>query len=277
MTHDVEGGRLLLVPTPLDFGIGDGAASGDLQASLPLGVIREAAAVAHWVVENARSARAFLKRVDAVVPLARPLQEIGSPNCRAAKGRQGRPPADLTPLLEPACTAPSASSRRPGCRRSPTRALRSSARPRTRHPGRATARRQRLAARPGGERPERPGLHLRRLPAAGDRRACRAVARARARSLARRARPSSSSRRPTEIAPCSRPLSRRLHPRRAFRSVAASACPPAGRAAPGSPTGAPDPLKCRPTCRRCSRCWRAESRVSQGAWRRTARPRASWV
>lgn len=104
MTHDVEGGRLLLVPTPLDFGIGDGAASGDLQASLPLGVIREAAGVTHWVVENARSARAFLKRVDAVVPLARPLREIQITELpRPPKGGQGgRPPADLTPLLEPA-------------------------------------------------------------------------------------------------------------------------------------------------------------------------------
>lgn len=104
MTRDVEGGRLLLVPTPLDFGIGDGAASGNLQESLPLGVIREAARVTHWVVENARSARAFLKRVDAVVPLSRPLQDIQIAELpRPAKGRQdGRPQADLTPLLVPA-------------------------------------------------------------------------------------------------------------------------------------------------------------------------------
>ncbi len=69
-------GRLLLVPAPLDFGL-RGMAPAPLDESLPLGVIRQAAQLSHWVVENAKSARAFLGRVGAVVPLARPLQEIG--------------------------------------------------------------------------------------------------------------------------------------------------------------------------------------------------------
>jgi len=63
-------GALLLVPNTLDLG----TESVDLQAVLPLDVIRRAAALLHWVVEDARSARAFLKRVDALVPLAQTLQ-----------------------------------------------------------------------------------------------------------------------------------------------------------------------------------------------------------
>jgi len=67
-------GRLVLVPNTLDFGV-DGA-SVDLQAVLPLEVIAAAAGITHWAAENAKTARAFLKRVGAVRPLARPLQEL---------------------------------------------------------------------------------------------------------------------------------------------------------------------------------------------------------
>ncbi len=65
-------GRLLLVPNTLDLG----AEAVDIQSLLPLGVLRQAASLQHWAVEDARSARAFLKRVHAVVPLALPLQDI---------------------------------------------------------------------------------------------------------------------------------------------------------------------------------------------------------
>jgi len=65
-------GRLLLVPNTLDLG----STAVDIQMLLPLGVLRQAAALQHWVVEDARSARAFLKRVAAVVPLAQPLQAL---------------------------------------------------------------------------------------------------------------------------------------------------------------------------------------------------------
>ena len=68
-------GRLLLVPAPLDFGCVNTALP-CLDEVLPLGVIRQAAVLAHWAVENSKSARAFLKRVDALVPLAQPLQAI---------------------------------------------------------------------------------------------------------------------------------------------------------------------------------------------------------
>lgn len=67
-------GTLFLVPNTLDFGI-EGEQV-DLQEVLPLGVIRTAARLTCWVAENAKTTRAFLKRVDAVVPLALPLQQL---------------------------------------------------------------------------------------------------------------------------------------------------------------------------------------------------------
>ncbi|MCU0966846.1 MAG: ribosomal RNA small subunit methyltransferase I, partial [Burkholderiaceae bacterium] len=65
-------GQLLLVPNALDLG----AAPVDIQQVLPLGVLQRAAGLAHWLAEDARSTRAFLKRVHAVVPLQQPLQAV---------------------------------------------------------------------------------------------------------------------------------------------------------------------------------------------------------
>ncbi|MGK6309329.1 SAM-dependent methyltransferase [Variovorax sp. DT-64] len=64
-------GKLYLVPAPLDFGCDTQAA---LQEVLPLGTLQAAAGITHWICENAKSARAYLKRIDGVVPLAAPLQ-----------------------------------------------------------------------------------------------------------------------------------------------------------------------------------------------------------
>ncbi|MDP9930130.1 SAM-dependent methyltransferase [Variovorax paradoxus] len=64
-------GKLYLVPAPLDFGCDIQA---PLQDALPLGTLQAAAGITHWICENAKSARAYLKRIDAVVPLAAPLQ-----------------------------------------------------------------------------------------------------------------------------------------------------------------------------------------------------------
>ena len=93
-------GTLLLVPNTLDFGV----AEVELQEVLPLGVIRRAAALAHWVAEDARSARAFLKRVDAVVALAQPLQATEIRELpRPRKGsREPVPAAEWHALLQPA-------------------------------------------------------------------------------------------------------------------------------------------------------------------------------
>ncbi len=68
----MSNGRLLLVPNALDLG----AQPVDIQQQLPLGVLQCAARLAHWLAEDARSTRAFLKRVHAVVPLSLPLQAL---------------------------------------------------------------------------------------------------------------------------------------------------------------------------------------------------------
>jgi 16S rRNA (cytidine1402-2'-O)-methyltransferase len=94
-------GELVLVPNTLDFGA-PGAVP-DLQDVLPLGVIRRAAALQHWVAENAKTTRAFLKRVDAVVPLANALQSIEIVELpRPQKGARNAAPPNLDALLAPA-------------------------------------------------------------------------------------------------------------------------------------------------------------------------------
>ncbi|MGY4830579.1 SAM-dependent methyltransferase [Sphaerotilaceae bacterium SBD11-9] len=93
-------GKLILVPNTLDFGV---AGDADLQEVLPLGVLRTASQLTCWVAENAKTTRAFLKRVHAIAPLARPLQElliIELP--RPPKGARPGSATDLTPLLAPA-------------------------------------------------------------------------------------------------------------------------------------------------------------------------------
>ncbi len=64
-------GRLLLVPTPLDFGC---ASQAPIENVLPLATLRAAAQTTHWITENAKSTRAFLKRVGEHQALAAPLQ-----------------------------------------------------------------------------------------------------------------------------------------------------------------------------------------------------------
>jgi 16S rRNA (cytidine1402-2'-O)-methyltransferase len=93
-------GRLLLVPNTLDLG----SAELPLQDVLPLGVIRRAAALRHWAAEDARSARALLKRVAAIEPLALPLQAIQIaelPRPRKGSG-EAVPAAAWQALLKPA-------------------------------------------------------------------------------------------------------------------------------------------------------------------------------
>ncbi len=65
-------GRLLLVPTPLDFGCKEQA---PLSHVLPEATLAAAAGLRHWVCENAKSTRAFLKRVGETHPLIAPLAE----------------------------------------------------------------------------------------------------------------------------------------------------------------------------------------------------------
>jgi 16S rRNA (cytidine1402-2'-O)-methyltransferase len=66
-------GKLLLMPNTLDFGVDD---SLDLREVLPQRVIETAARLTHWAAENAKTTRSLLKRVDAIAPLAQPLQAL---------------------------------------------------------------------------------------------------------------------------------------------------------------------------------------------------------
>jgi 16S rRNA (cytidine1402-2'-O)-methyltransferase len=66
-------GTLYLVPTPLDFGC-DTAEAPRLGLCLPDHTVQTASRLTHWITENAKSTRAFLKRVHAEHPLAAPLQ-----------------------------------------------------------------------------------------------------------------------------------------------------------------------------------------------------------
>jgi 16S rRNA (cytidine1402-2'-O)-methyltransferase len=69
-------GRLLLIPNTLDLGsLAEGDPMPSLHDTLPLAVIQAAARLNHWVTENAKTTRAFLKRVDAINPLLTPLQQ----------------------------------------------------------------------------------------------------------------------------------------------------------------------------------------------------------
>jgi 16S rRNA (cytidine1402-2'-O)-methyltransferase len=88
-------GTLVLVPNALDFG---SAQPCDLRAHLPLAVIERAAALPHWVVENAKTTRAFLKRVAAIAPLTAPLQSLQIVELPRANATS----ADLDALLRPA-------------------------------------------------------------------------------------------------------------------------------------------------------------------------------
>jgi len=71
MNADAPRGTLYLVPAPLDFGCEQETPLTDV---LPEATLQRAAQLTHWVCENARSCRAYLKRIAAHTPLAAPLQ-----------------------------------------------------------------------------------------------------------------------------------------------------------------------------------------------------------
>lgn len=66
-------GTLYLVPSPLDFGC---EPQTPLQEVMPKGTLAVAARLSHWISENARSTRAYLKRIDACHRLALPIQAL---------------------------------------------------------------------------------------------------------------------------------------------------------------------------------------------------------
>lgn len=66
-------GKLYLVPAPLDFGCDILTPLTDV---LPLGTLQIASKLQYWVCENAKSTRAYLKRVHEICPLLQALQAI---------------------------------------------------------------------------------------------------------------------------------------------------------------------------------------------------------
>ena len=94
-------GRLYLVPAPLDFGCDSQA---DLQDSMPFGTLKVAARLQYWISENAKSTRAYLKRVDAVTPLSSSLQALHIEELPRDVHKKGDHSGnfDARPLLAPA-------------------------------------------------------------------------------------------------------------------------------------------------------------------------------
>jgi len=94
-------GKLYLVPAPLDFGC---AVQAPLHDALPERTLATAARLTHWICENAKSARAYLKRIDELHALAAPLREqqiVELPREVHKKGdHEGG--FDARPLLAPA-------------------------------------------------------------------------------------------------------------------------------------------------------------------------------
>ncbi|MFM7005498.1 MAG: ribosomal RNA small subunit methyltransferase I, partial [Limnohabitans sp.] len=64
-------GKLSLVPAPLDFACKQETA---LESVMPMGTMQTAAHITHWICENAKTTRAYLKRIDASCPLSAPIQ-----------------------------------------------------------------------------------------------------------------------------------------------------------------------------------------------------------
>ncbi len=94
-------GSLLLVPNTLDLGTPQASA---IERLLGADVLAASACLAHWVAEDAKVARAFLKRVAQHRPLAQPLQGIDVQELpRPVKGRAQAPdPRQFMRLLAPA-------------------------------------------------------------------------------------------------------------------------------------------------------------------------------
>jgi 16S rRNA (cytidine1402-2'-O)-methyltransferase len=66
-------GKLYLIPAPLDFGCDTQA---PLQDVMPLATIQIAARLQCWICENAKSTRAYLKRINDIHPLSQPVQSL---------------------------------------------------------------------------------------------------------------------------------------------------------------------------------------------------------
>lgn len=94
-------GRLFLVPAPLDFGC---VSETPLENVMPSETLRAASKLSSWICENAKSTRAYLKRVNDLHPLSQPVQALQIrelPREVHKKGDHGGT-FDARPLLDPA-------------------------------------------------------------------------------------------------------------------------------------------------------------------------------
>ena len=94
-------GQLFLIPAPLDFGCTEQA---PLQDLMPLQSLQVASRLQHWVCESAKTARAYLKRVDALVPLGHSIQSLQVQELPRSVHKKGDHHGnfDARPLLAPA-------------------------------------------------------------------------------------------------------------------------------------------------------------------------------
>jgi len=94
-------GTLYLVPAPLDFGCGHEA---PLNRVLPEATLAAAAGLSHWICENAKTTRAYLKRIHATHPLCVPLQAMHMQELPHAVHKKGDHLGDFDarPLLQAA-------------------------------------------------------------------------------------------------------------------------------------------------------------------------------
>jgi 16S rRNA (cytidine1402-2'-O)-methyltransferase len=96
-----KGGSLFLVPAPLDFGC---AVQSPLRDVMPERTLAVAAGITHWICENAKSARAYLKRIGETHALALPLREQQIVELPREVHKKGDHDGvfDARPLLDPA-------------------------------------------------------------------------------------------------------------------------------------------------------------------------------
>ena len=94
-------GALYLVPAPLDFGCD---VQTPLQDVMPMGTLLVAARLQHWVCENAKTTRAYLKRVNDLQPLSNNLQSLQIQELPREVHKKGdhHGQFDAKPLLAPA-------------------------------------------------------------------------------------------------------------------------------------------------------------------------------
>lgn len=94
-------GVLYLVPAPLDFGCD---VQVPLQEVMPMGTLQVAARLTHWVCESAKTTRAYLKRVNELVPLSNQVQALQIQELPREVHKKGdhNGQFDAKPLLAPA-------------------------------------------------------------------------------------------------------------------------------------------------------------------------------